>query len=403
MKHVRLSMALFFVLALAAPAMAQWTDGQNAQWVLGQADFTSSATATSQTGMTVPYGVAVDVTNGKLYVSDGNNHRILRFAYPITGNQPNAEVVLGQADYVSGTANRGGAAAANTLNSPRQLALDSTGRLWVADALNRRILRFDNAHLKATGANADGVLGQPDFVTIGGLVSQNKVQFAPGVAVTSGGILYVADLQGNRVLRFDNAAAKADGANADGVLGQVDFTSSGAATTQIGMDSPIDVAVDGNTLYVSDYNNNRVLRFDNAAAKADGANADGVLGQADFVSGLADRGGALAANTLDQPAGVATDASGRLYVSDSDNYRVVIYDNASGKADGANADNVLGSPDLTTLLAGTTQSLVYRTSGACVDSTNNRLFISDGTDNNRVLQFNASGALPVEMSAFGVE
>jgi sugar lactone lactonase YvrE len=397
-KHVRLSMALVAVLALATPAMAQWTNGQNAQYVLGQADFTSNTAALTQNGMNTPNDVAVDVTNGKLYVADRMNHRILRYAYPITGNQPNAEAVLGQGDFVSGTANRGGSVGANTLNSPRYIALDSTGRLWVVDALNRRILRFDNAHLKATGANADGVLGQVNFTSTGGLTTQSKFLFPTGAAVTSSGVLYVVDLSSHRVLRFDNAAAKADGANADGVLGQADFTSSGSATTQAGMAQPISACVDGNTLYVVENNNSRVTRFDNAHLKADGANADGVLGQADFTSNA----GVTTQSGLNQCSGAATDASGRLYVGDYGNARVMIFDNASGKANGANADNVLGQPNFTTAIGVTTQAGMNRSSGVCIDSTNNRLFVA-GQDNSRVLQFDASGALPVEMSAFGVE
>jgi hypothetical protein len=65
------------------------------------------------------------------------------------------------------------------------------------------------------------------------------------------------------VLRFDGAAGKANGAVADGVLGQSDFTSSAQATTASGMSGLFGVAVDGaGRLWVADIFNNRVLRFD---------------------------------------------------------------------------------------------------------------------------------------------
>ena len=49
------------------------------------------------------------------------------------------------------------------MDTPMDVAVDSGGRLWVADANNNRLLRFENAALKTNGADADGVLGQRDF------------------------------------------------------------------------------------------------------------------------------------------------------------------------------------------------------------------------------------------------
>ena len=140
----------------------------------------------------------------------------------------------------------------------------------------------------------------------------------------------MADYNNNRLLRFDQAAGKANGANADGVLGQADFTHNGgnrgggvAANTLHG---PTGVALDeAGRLWVADYWNHRVLRFDSAASKANGANANGVLGQADFTHGNNNRGGSVAANTLSYPWGVALDEAGRLWVADYNNNRVLAY------------------------------------------------------------------------------
>ena len=138
----------------------------------------------------------------------------------------------------------------------------ATGRLWVADTVNHRLLRFDNAAGKANGANADGVLGQPDFTSINGATTQARMYGPVSVAVDSAGRLWVVDAYNNRVLRFDNAAGKANGANAEGVLGQTDFTSSNEATTQLGMSHPSGVAVDDAVrVWVADYGNSRVLLF----------------------------------------------------------------------------------------------------------------------------------------------
>ena len=100
---------------------------------------------------------------------------------------------------------------------------------------------------------ADGVLGQPDFTSNGCslLATQNRMCYPYGLAISSNDTLFVADgnlpppigVGNNRVLRFDQASDKANGANADGVLGQPDFTSIASAVTQNGMANPRGVAL----------------------------------------------------------------------------------------------------------------------------------------------------------------
>ena len=92
MKHLSVRVivvALLFVLTgLLVYAQSAWTNGQNATFVIGQADFTSNVSGTTATTLDEPKDVAVDVAHGKLYVVDYSNHRVLRYTYPITGNQP---------------------------------------------------------------------------------------------------------------------------------------------------------------------------------------------------------------------------------------------------------------------------------------------------------------------------
>lgn len=77
-----------------------------------------------------------------------------------------ADAVLGQADFASGAANRGGAPAANSLNEPRGLVVDrASGRLFVADSLNHRVLSWPSAAAFTNGEAADIVFGQPDFTS----------------------------------------------------------------------------------------------------------------------------------------------------------------------------------------------------------------------------------------------
>jgi DNA-binding beta-propeller fold protein YncE len=71
-------------------------NGQNADFVIGQADFSTSSSGKSAINLNLQGGLAVDALDRKLYVSDAGNNRILRFSLPINQNQPTAELVFGQ-------------------------------------------------------------------------------------------------------------------------------------------------------------------------------------------------------------------------------------------------------------------------------------------------------------------
>ncbi len=387
-----------FVSFYAQPAAA-WHDGQDAMLVLGQENFTDDTPNISQTGMSYPVSIAVDPTTNKVFVSDYSSSRVLRFASLQTlldGNP--AEAVFGQEDWVSGNDNAGRETPlANTLDHPMHLAVDTAGRLWVADLENNRVLRFDNASAKTGNSDADGVLGQPDFVSsadnqgMGGTPGQNTMYGPTGVAVDTAGTLWVADYYNNRILRFDNAAAKANGANADGVLGQPDFVSSGenqggdlAANT---LSAPRGLWVDAQgRLWAADANNDRVLRYDNAAAKAIGGNADGVLGQLSFTTREI-----LPFNArVNYPRGVAVDAGGTLSVADFINHRIMIFRNAASKANGGAADNVLGQEDFTGTIANRggapAANTLHHPDTPWVHDASLSLLVPD-SDNNRVLRY----------------
>jgi DNA-binding beta-propeller fold protein YncE len=396
MYYSRLIIVCIFMVAAVATASAQWTNGQAADLVLGQRDFTSNSGGRGADSLKGPNAIAIDPATGKLFVADIANHRVLRWpAVTSLATGMPAEAVLGQTNFDTTSA----AVARNRMNFPTDIAIDAAGRLWVADALNNRVLRFDNAAVKPTGADADGVLGQTDFTSKLATVSRKGMQYTRGIAVDGNGTLYVSDQSNNRILRFDNAAAKANGADADGVLGQPDFTSNKDTLLRSGLKWPRGLVVDPQgRLYVASSAQNRVLRFDNAAMKANGADADAVLGQADFTSSSS----AAAQSGMREPCGVALDATGRLYVVDADNNRVLLFDDAASKANGAEADGVLGQPDFVSNTPTVSQTGMNFPWGCAVESVRGKLWVAD-PGNNRVLRFSASEPLSAGSVANAVE
>ncbi|MGR0481751.1 MAG: InlB B-repeat-containing protein [Candidatus Electronema sp. V4] len=386
--HLLAIAAILLLLTAPRPgfSLGPWTNGQDASLVLGQPDFiTDPDYLAGADRMYHPEAVTVDPATGKVFVADSANHRILRFASgaALTSGAA-AEAVLGQPDFTTTTTN---AVTAAKMSWPQALVVDAGGRLWVADSGHDRVLRFDNAAAKANGANADGVLGRPDFTAGAGYMTRQNTMTGPeGLAVAADGRLWVADTWNSRVLRFDNAAAKANGADADAVLGQANFTDYNYATARNRMHYPRGLIVtDTGALFVADEMNHRVLRFDNAAGKGNGADADGVLGQADFISSEV---GYHTRNGMWSPTGVSCDSEGHLYVVDGggSNNRVLIFNNAAALANGVDADNVLGQPDFTTSYATLSASGLYSPIGVFADNAGGVLWVAD-RGHNRVLRY----------------
>ena len=313
---------------------AALNSGASAEAVFGQTSFSGANpnNPSVSVGMNKPTALFFDHL-GRLWVADTYNHRVLMFNNALNSvNQPTADKVLGQAN-LTVTAPPS-FIAANTLSFPSGLWVEANDRLWVVDCFNR-VLRFEGVTNKANGGNADGVLGQPNFTTD----SQRPTDattirtfytgsfYSSSVAVSTSGTLFVAADRDSRVLRFNNAGSLANNAAASSVLGQPDFTttSSNSPTNAMNFDAFYGFSLtiaSNDTLWVSDTGNNRVLRFDSASSKSIGANADGVIGQPDFVSSLT---GSTSENAkrLFKPRNLQFDSAGGLWVADTEDNRVV--------------------------------------------------------------------------------
>jgi predicted esterase/DNA-binding beta-propeller fold protein YncE len=337
---------LKFILALLCLSLSDQLFAQSplinnmsANGVLGQLNFTSGLPGTTSSNLNAPSGVAVDPTTGKLFVVDRYNNRVLRWSSAEKmNNGSSAEAVFGQQDFTTSSSGL----SASKFNDPLRAFIDSSGNLWVSDYLNNRVLKFDNASFKSSGSSADVELGQPDFTTNTGGTSANKMKGPVGVFVDGKGRLWVTDRLNHRVLRFDNASSLSNGSNADGVLGQPDFTTGTSGLSATKMNRPMGVYVDvEDNLWVCEDDNKRAIRFDSVSTKINGSSADGVLGQPDFTTNEIN----YSRNGVSNLRGVYGDAAGRLYLVDESNNRVLVFNHASSLPNGAFADYVLGQPD----------------------------------------------------------
>jgi len=191
-----------------------FSNGMDATLVLGQPDFTTNNSNTTQNGLSYPRGLAFD-SSGNLWVADADNSRVLEYTSPFSTGM-NATLVLGQSSFTTGA----GATTADGLAAPYGLAFDFSGNLWVADGDNNRVLEYVPPF--STGMDATLVLGQSSFTVGTSNITQNGFYLPAGLVFDTSGNILVGDWQNSRALVF--APPFSNGMNASLVLGQADFT-----------------------------------------------------------------------------------------------------------------------------------------------------------------------------------
>jgi uncharacterized protein (TIGR03437 family) len=185
-------------------------------------------------------------------------------------------------------------------NSPGGIALDSSGRLYIADSLNHRIRMLSGGVVSTVAGN--GLAGyEGDGLSATSLYT--KLNFPEGVAVDSGGNLYIADT-GNNVIRMVNPTGQITTVAGTGTLGSTGDT---GVATLAELKHPAAVAVDSsNNIYIADTGNNEIREV--------------IGGNIICLLSCGVTGG-----FLNDPDGVAVDSLGNLYIADTGNHRILKY------------------------------------------------------------------------------
>jgi len=201
----------------------------------------------------------------------------------------------------------GGPASSAQLYNPRAIGFDRFGNAYIADTLNHRIRRIDPAGTITTVAG-NGIEG---FGGDGGPAVQAALNQPHGVAVDSGGNLYIADSGNDRIRRVDRQGVivTVAGNGTPGAHG--DDGPARAATVK----DPKAIVIVGDVLFFADSGNNRVRQIDlrsgviSTVAGVTRAGSDG------------DGGPAIRA-ALNSPRGLWVTPGGTVYIADTDNHRV---------------------------------------------------------------------------------
>ena len=191
-----------------------------------------------------PYGVAVD-TSGKVFIADFSDHKIR-----MVSSTGIITTIAGTG--ISGSSGDGGAATSAQLSRPLGVAVDTSGKVYIADNFIHKIRMVDSAGIITTFAGT-GFIGS---IGDGGAATSAQLNFPEGVATDIFGNVYIADTCNYKVRMVTSAGIITTIAG----TGSIGISGDGGAATSAQFSSPYGVAADGNgqRVYVADTNSYKI-------------------------------------------------------------------------------------------------------------------------------------------------
>ncbi len=215
---------------------------------------------------------------------------------------------------VKGYLGDGGPAVNAELASPVSVAVDKSGNYYIADHDNSLVRKVTGTTITTYAGSATLGAGANGD----GTAAVNAQLFLPAaVALDSAGNLYIADSYNNKIRKVDTSGniTTVAGTGYGAGLGFGGFAGDGLAAKSAQLNGPLGVAVDAaGNLYISDTGNNRIRKVT--------AGTNIITTIAGSTTGFGGDLGLATAAKLNRPIGIAVDAAGNLYIADSSNSRI---------------------------------------------------------------------------------
>ena len=231
----------------------------------GQQGFTGDGGLATSAALNTPSGVAVDAS-GNLYIADSHNHRIRE----VSGGT--IKTVAGNG--AAGFTGDGGVATAAELDLPSAVAVDASGNLYIADTNNQRIRVLTGTNISTVAGN-----GEESLAGDGGPAISASLDTPTGVAIDTSGRVYIADRHNQRIRVVDSTGTISTMAgSASGLFGG--FGGDGASAAAAALAKPTGVWVDAaGNVWVADTGNQRIREIsDGAIATVAGSDTQGYGG-----------------------------------------------------------------------------------------------------------------------------
>jgi len=286
---------------------------------------------------------------------------------PIDAAPPSISLELIAGD-IGGIGNGDGDGSAARFDGPTGVAVDGAGNVYIVDHNNHTIRKLSAAGTVTTLAGSPGVADSLD-----GTGAAARFNNPTGIAVDTGGTIYVADQDNHTIRKVTAAGDVTTMAGSAGIPGSVDATG-GAARFNF----PAAVAVDAaGNVYVADSNNQTIRKITATGAVTTLAGTAGARGNTD---------GAGAVARFSNPAAVAVDAADNLYVADHDN-------NTIRKVTGSGVVTTLaGTAGATGSTDGAGTAARFRSPSGVTADRNGTLYVAD-QDNSTIRKITATGAV----------
>ena len=157
----------------------------------GVADYAGDGSSALNASLKTPRGLAFD-PSGNLYIADSGNHRVAKI-----GTDGNINTVAGTG--TASTTGDGLAATAATLNAPAGVAVGTSGNLYISEQSGNVVRKVNTSGVISTVAGT-GTAGPPDSEQ--GIALNQKLNGPQGLAFDSAGGLLIADSNNQRIRRL---------------------------------------------------------------------------------------------------------------------------------------------------------------------------------------------------------
>ena len=231
---------------------------------------------------------------------------------------------------VEGYGGDGGQATSAELKKPQGIAVDASGNIYIADTQNHCIRKVDTSGIITCVA---GVPGQNGYSGNDGLATNARLDVPQGVFVDVWGDIYIADTNNCWIRKVDalTGVITRVAGKLDGGAPKCggDDQEDGSPANNVMLDQPHGVFVDASgNIYIADTNNCWIRKVDAFSGVI--TRIAGKSHDGDPLCGYSGDG-MLATNAqLDKPGGVFVDGLGNIYIADTNNNRIRKVDAATG-------------------------------------------------------------------------